>query len=225
MSTFNDSDEIGTFINSKKMTPFELAVVLDAVFDCIKTASSFGGKVYGGFVRDVIVPRIHNPSCFVKFKDVDIWFTSQSASEAFIAAMNPLFFKSSGISVKEDRYPGAFKRDQYHIRNYSAILAWIDVIVSDKLPVNDFDVNEVTYSLIDGSWVTDAPPRLINQIQKKQAIMMLSYHELIQDANNIKSGDARFNPRSKLYYSLRIKRIFTDKGWTVFVPMIGYTTA
>lgn len=208
-------------IDFSNMSSFESAVVLDAIFDCIKTASQLGGKVYGGFVRNVVVPRLSDPSCSVKFKDVDLWFTNQLDADRFVRVMDKLFVKFKGVDVTPDSYPGAFSRKQYHLTKFDTCLAWIDVIVSPTLPVNDFDVNEVTYSLLqNGTWITAAPPRLINQIKDKHAVMLFSYQKLIAEAVDRKSMNSEFNPNCKAYYSERIKRIFTNQGWTVSLPTV-----
>jgi len=208
------------YINFINMSSVELAVVLDTVFDCIKTASRHNGKVYGGFVRDVVVPRLSDPSCFVEFKDVDLWFTNQADADAFICYMCNLFVKFKGVDVTPYSYPGAFSRTQYHLTKFDTCLAWIDVIVSPTLPVNDFDVNEVTYSLLqNGIWITTAPPRLIDQIKDKHAVMLLPYQKLIDGARDCKiSSSFKFNPNYKIYYMERIKRIFTNQGWKVSFP-------
>lgn len=210
-------------IDFSKMSKFELTVVLEAVVDCIKKATFYGGKVYGGFVRDVIIPRLANPSCDVKFKDVDLWFTSQSNADSFISSMGSLFKKFDGISIEVDSYPGAFSRKQYHLTKYNTCLAWIDVIVSPTLPVNDFDVNDVTYTYTlssIGDWITSSPPRLLHQITNKHAVMLPGYQNLIDRATDCstKGYQCRHGPHCKRYYQERINRLFISKGWKVSIP-------
>jgi hypothetical protein len=65
-------------IDNYNVKDFGVKLTLNAIFDTIKVASKCGGEVFGGFVRDVIVPYEHNNSIDLnklKFKDVDIWFT------------------------------------------------------------------------------------------------------------------------------------------------------
>lgn len=200
-----------------KLSTFETNVILESVFKCIKCACSFGGKVYGGFVRDIIVPKLENPDFQGTFKDVDIWFTSQESADNFVDAMGSLFVKS--ITIKDDAYTGCFSRSQYYLIYFGACLAWIDVIVSPTLPVNDFDVNEVTFTINENDeWKTDSPRRLISQIKNKEAIMLKPYAKLMSEALEKSSNLNIFNPSFKSYYKNRIDRIFTSKGWKVYIP-------
>ena len=52
-------------------------LAINMINECLETAGSFGGKVFGGYVRDVIVPRLANRECSVKFNDVDVWFKTR----------------------------------------------------------------------------------------------------------------------------------------------------
>jgi hypothetical protein len=200
-------------------TYFESKVVVDAILDCIKLASAYGGKVFGGFVRDVIVPSLKGDSCEFQFKDVDIWFKSHQNAEAFIGEMGKSFVKHKGISVSHNIYPGAFQRDQYHLVKSGECLAWIDVIVSPTIPVNDFDVNEVTYELNpENKWVTSAPDRLVKQIRDKRATMLSSYEDLFSTLKTTHDSSHEDDPRCQFFHQKRINRIFISKGWTVLIP-------
>ena len=96
------------------MTPFEETIVLNQIIDCIKCASMCGGKVFGGFVRDVIVPRLHDSKCKINFKDVAIWFKTEADANNFIMSMGRLL-EENYISTTTDSYPGAFNRQQYNL--------------------------------------------------------------------------------------------------------------
>jgi hypothetical protein len=210
---------MSSHIDFSNMSTLETAVVLEAAFDCIKRASTFGAKVFGGFVRNVIVPRQFDPNCSVSFKDIDLWFTTQASVDAFLREMGTSLVKYDLISVSAGSYPGAFSRNQYHLYKYGMCLAWIDVVVSPTLPVNDFDVNEVTYKLNShDEWVTTSPSRLIQQIRDKHAVMLPCYQVLIEKAQESDNFSTKYNPRYKIYYEERTNRIFTSKGWTVSVP-------
>lgn len=195
-----------TILDHKNMTQFESCVVLEEVYKCIKIASKCGGKVYGGFVRDVIVPRLHNPECEIGFKNVDLWFKTEDAAKTFVRKMGEKI-KETG-EIKEGIYPKASKRNQYYLIKYDTWLAWMYIIVSNDLPVNDFDVNEVTYMLKDGEWQTESPKRLIRQIEKKKAVMLLEFYDMME-----KGGCDH-----KHFHEERMKRIFIEKGWEILIP-------
>lgn len=174
---------------------------IDVAKKILTLANTYDGKVYGGFVRDVIVPRINDSNCIVTFKDLDIWFCNEEYSEAFINTLTHNFKIEIGngsflhldynVDVK-------FTRKQYRIysQNDSKFLFHIDIITSEKLPVNDFNVNTITYKYIKDEFVkTDSCD--LRFITNKIAIMFDDY-----------------NPESIKYYE-RINRIFFSKGWTV----------
>ena len=177
------------------MSSFELRIILECAFGCIKTASYFGAKVYGEFVHDVIVPLLFDPTTNVKFKNVNLWFTSESALQEFLDYVG-------GILQKDED-------DQYYLTEFGIFITNINIVISEMFPVEDFDVNEVTYSLNDkDEWITTAPNRLVKQIHNKEAVMLCQYWKQIKTENN----------SSKDYHYSKIKEMFTSKGWSVFLP-------
>ena len=164
-------------------------------------ANDYDGQVYGGFVRDVIVPRINNANCNVSFKDVDIWFQDKIAVHHFISELVKNFKIENENKWNKDfdynNQKGAnFSREQYRIYSKAEFLFHIDVITSDNLPVNDFDVNTITYRY-DGKFQKVRGLTGKKSIINKTAIMFEDY-----------------NPLSSIYY-YRIDRIFFSKGWTI----------
>ena len=165
-------------------------------------ASDHDGQVYGGFVRDVIVPRINDPNCDVSFKDVDIWFRGKIAETHFICELVKNFNIQSESSPwnREIDYSNQdinFFRNQYRIYSKNEFLFYIDVITSDKLPVNDFYVNCITYKYTGKEFEKINDNHMTCSFKDKTAIMFEDY-----------------NPVEPLYYA-RINRIFFLKGWTV----------
>ena len=170
-------------------------------------ANEHDGKVYGGFVRDVIVPRINDPNCDVSFKDVDIWFKDKIAENYFVRKLYKFFkiereIESSPWNTELDYSNNEkginFFRSQYRIYTKDKFLFHIDLITSAKLPVNDFYVNTLTYKhtekgfeKLDGDICGTQP--IINKV----AVMFENY-----------------NPEGPMYYE-RINRIFFSKGWSV----------
>ena len=210
--------------NSKKQflqtDVFQQKAVLFEVFECIKRCSEFGGKVFGGFVRDIVVPHLRKSKEAVVFKDVDVWFKTNKDADAFYLSMQSVCrAESTLIKVKGKGRAslGQFSRQFCILAKYGVVLSYFDIIVADKLPVNDFDVNTVTYSLTkEGEWVTDSPQYLVDKINLKQATMLAPYSEKIDLARNNKE----FGHASLIYYETRINRIFIYKGWKVFIPAL-----
>jgi hypothetical protein len=196
------------------MTEFESKVVLSEVFKCIKLASKNSGKVFGGFVRDVIVPRIFDEECKVSFNDVDIWFKTDSDAINFINSMGNKIVRIEAADIMYNGgYPNEgneFSRRKFKLIKWDTCLTCIDVVTSKLLPVNDFDVNEVTYSYnSSGNLVTLSPNRLIRQIIHKRATMLQTCEVLCTE-----------NETTKKYYRERIIRNFISKGWQVYMPRL-----
>ncbi len=192
-----------------KMSKFEERVVLQAVKDCLKIATKHNGHVYGGFVRDVIVPKMVDPKCKVGFKDLDIWFDDQVNANNFVTEM--------GDSFKEDNvidgtaYPGGFKRTQYWLIKDSVIMAFVDVVVSTELPVDDFDVNTLLFRVRNDEYVCNGSfydKQLIEQIKQKKAVMMESYMKKIE---NLRSEKLKIIADK---FEARIDNL-KNKGWTI----------
>lgn len=112
------------------------------------TAGEFGGKVYGGFVRDVIVPAENDDSgeTTSSWKDVDIWFNDATNAERFVSAMAGRL--SYSFARDNDRYPWTVRQYEYIVDG--VIISWVDVVVRDTFPVNDFNVNHLAYQFGSG---------------------------------------------------------------------------
>ncbi len=163
------------------------------------------GEVYGGFVRDVIVPRLSlNSNCVTSFKDLNIWFKTQKCSSSFIDLLE-YHFKIKKDSFLDGDLDSKLSRRQYHVYSEDGheFLFNIDVITSDKLPVNDFNVNTVTYKCTDvgfercSNFFVDTKFIVDHFVKNKITLMFDDY-----------------NPEDVKYYE-KINRIFFSKGWTI----------
>ena len=175
---------------------------IGVAYEILTIANNYDGQVYGGFVRDVIVPRKNNGICDVSFKDVDIWFKDKIASSLFIAELiktfnienEPKWNKNFDYNQQKNK---GFSRSQYRIYSKNEFLFHIDVITSEKLPVNDFLVNTITYKRTEKGFIKTNIVISDSCFTDKIALMFQDY-----------------NPLETLYYD-RIYRIFFSKGWTV----------
>ena len=194
----------------KTMNSFQARVILMEAIDCIKIASKHGGKVFGGFVRDIVIPSETDPHAEVSLKDIDIWFKTDDLADAFRAEMGDRFSESSANLSGESM--GEFSRYCLYLRKCGTNLIAIDVIVANRLPVSDFDVNTVNYSLTEeGKWITDSPQYLVDKIVRKEATMLPTYIDKLRQVR-------RENPLGLKSFYKRIDRIFISKGWKIFLP-------
>lgn len=190
-------------------------------------AGKSDGRVFGGYVRDVIIPRIKNPSCRVGFNDVDIWFkrsldatTFVEAMESFVKSSNITFRMNPGFTIQPGTVHYAFQRTQYHLRSAGPALwiagpaLWIDVVVSDICPVDDFDVNCLTYLYANGvrqpesfysDFYTDPNSlQLVNAIIQKRAVMLPTYFKKMLDYPDFRNCIMN-----------RIEQKYLKRGWII----------
>lgn len=204
-----------SYIEFSTMSGFILETVLGSITNCLRTAGKYNGKVFGGFVRDVVVPRLANSSCDVKFKDVDVWFSTQTDADNFVKEMGssfvegPFAFNAVAPVTPGVNYP--FTRKQYHLYQHGTCVGWIDVIVSSTIPVNDFNVNRLTYLYSPGnnppkaeSFGDESSSTLIESIRNKRATMLPGYINILTGPQQTSEPHLR-----------RIQRIFLDKGWNI----------
>jgi hypothetical protein len=181
-------------------------------------AGRSNGRVFGGYVRDVIVPRLKDPECEIKFKDVDIWFSKQDDMDIFVDETKGYSEQHRDFTfVRNDNYEQinesmgySFERIQYCLYKDTKFVSHFDLVISEKIFVDDFNVNCLTYlckedEKIAESFNSSTVESLISSIHKKKVYMLPSYAE-------------RFISRkiSVKHFTNRITTNFLKKGWKIF---------
>ena len=142
------------------------------VFDAMPHAAKYKGVIFGGFVRNVMVPRATGqPSS--GYKDVNFWFETKSSAESFIKEMRgKLTFNYSSSKIIAGNPVHPFER----LRLYLCHIP-IDIVISTEIPVNDFDVNMLTYNSREGfkSFGSVSTNSLIESIKNKVATILPGY--------------------------------------------------
>lgn len=203
--------------NEVRFQQYLLNTTLDVITDVLIQAGKFNGKVFGGYVRNVIVPRLYDKEKQVSFKDVDIYFSKLEDAENFVRHMGEEFKEQKFLSSEQLKYH--YYRRQYHLIKHGVCIAWFDVIVAPKIPVNDFNVNTLTYhyqpdgTTIAESHCFDSVDVLISMIFNKRAIMLPGYVELFS-----KYRDHRFTHEVRRYFQ-RYQRLFGS--WEVYLYYHG----
>lgn len=135
-----------------------------------------------------------------------MWFTNKEQAEAFTrsAGLVPAHVGSKVLSATERIYK--FGRQQYHLVHEGLVLAWIDVVISPTIPVNDFNVNRLTVRYDDSgvpifeSFGPEDVDTLMEAIIHKKAEMLSDYLPIV---------------RSEPFHDRRIKGNYLDHRWTV----------
>ncbi len=137
------------YFNQEQQVNFCNIVIANVAKECVRCASEHNGCVFGGYVRDVVLPIYLNKSDVkiedLKFKDIDLWFKNDEDATAFITAMGSMLRPNPIYNITDSSIEYPFIRKQYHVITGETILFWIDIIISETLPVNDFEINTVRF--------------------------------------------------------------------------------
>lgn len=189
----------------------------------LSIADTYGGQVFGGYVRSVVVPTLYGKDPD-DWKDVDIWFENVENAEAFVRA--------AGRRVVESRAPyrrrGSTIPEYYpfeeriqlelHIDNRDGYVS-IDVIVNKAFPVNDFYVNTLRYRYHQGVWwvCNQEDTKLLHEhILSKKAVMMPQY--AITTTSKASGRYTYFGSSEESQVALlRVNNSYIARGWSVYV--------
>lgn len=131
--------------------------IYQVLFNFLVYISKYNGYVYGGFVRDFLVPLIVYEQKFddLDFKDIDIWFSNECEAEAFIKSFQQNSPKlipdaiNQVIPLEEYGCGQHFTRKKYYFCYNHVALFMVDVVIAQQLPVNDFSVNLLMFQAKD----------------------------------------------------------------------------
>lgn len=182
--------------------------------ECLAVAGMFNGRVFGGYVRDVIVPRLNGEKCRDDFEGVDIWFRKQEDADAFVKSMKEdrvdglSIFEICGVSFTSSRELRGVSRVRYNLTLHRASRARFNVFVHHRLPVDDFDVNQLTYKFsrikcLAESFGTSSVATLIEAIHNKTATMLPEYKEKL------------IRPNIAHLHVERVNNRYIKRGWKV----------
>lgn len=208
-----------------------------AVYDFLQAACKAGGRVFGGFVRQVSVPGGTG-----KFKDIDLWFTSKEQAQKFIDSCLNLSVNST-------------KNNYYHMMNPNLNLIKatltltdnetskngvvmkvtkkipIDFVCSSKLDITDFDVNRLTVDYSDyheGVAINGvqrsrfSDPDLYEKIKNKQATMLSTLFELFVKVYRCRSAkettDVKRQREMASFQFYRMARLYMHT-WEIKTPL------
>lgn len=119
--------------------------ILNKAEKVIRCAALNGGRVFGGYVRDVVVPIMQGVSAEnVEFNDLDIWFCSRADASNFltllpsVTGLTPLEHEEQeGCLIPAKRYI-LFEHPAGHV-------LFLDIIVSRHFPTCDLSVNLLSW--------------------------------------------------------------------------------
>jgi hypothetical protein len=204
-------------------------------------ASKHGGRVFGGFVRDIVIPHQtfgKNLRECENFKDLDLWFKKLEDLEAFAEeAKNYIDRKINFDTFRWDmkdsgRAHGVGIESNGGLYNFNMFnvllldrdqipISFADFVVSEEFPVNDFDVNQISFSS-DPSSETGFMDFVIHEesanpfecIKTKTCHMSEEYLEKVCHLKKARCDGITSNILEYVHLA-RVKRRYMDRGWTV----------
>lgn len=169
------------------------ALTIDIILNNIEE-----GKIFGGFVRDMMAG-------IKRFQDIDLWFAEKEEADMFIQRMQDeescSFYKApcGEFASKDNGYP--FVRDEYFLNLKTGEGFYIDVVVAPIFPVIDFEANTL---VLDGSGVR----RYDNDL--------FLFSRIIRDISE-RNLRLIFPSDQKKCKSVRMKK-FQKLGWNIIQP-------
>ncbi len=183
--------------------------VVNNVQKFLSYVTNMQGVIYGGYIRDILVPLIKNFKIeTLNFEDVDIWWRSQQDLDKFIDLFLIGHDKYKIIKVNTnlsnkilqykcyENYKWSITQYYLHI-NDIGVIAILNCVVSDKFPVNDFVENHLVCESIDAN-----------------KIILRSRHNICQVTENINYiSDKRLYPMKGYNISENRCKRFKEKGY------------
>ena len=136
-----------------------IETILQQIDTVLFRAGKYGGKAFGDFVNNVIVPRLEDPTANILFDNVDVanvdlWFTTEKNATDFLKHMR-LKSPNRNVDVVFDEatkelFPTrSNKRYGHSAKQYSmSNLVYVNIFISEEFPVEDLDINCLTYTCI-----------------------------------------------------------------------------
>ena len=182
--------------------------------DALFVAGNYGGKAFGSFVYDVIVPRMNDPLCDVSLGVINIWFAKENHAIQFIEDMKAVS-SDCAFELVTVNVPNLMERECYDWQIYnlyirSQCIARFYITISEEFQGGDFDVNCLTYVCQE-----DQPTGLLNkQLQGEKGYTKETLIEAINSKQATMLQDY-FDKAKQDTELLNKVNNFTTKGWTV----------
>lgn len=148
VEAISDANRIGAVSNLVKSDGLTHLEIYNQTLELVKLAKKCDGQVFGGYVRDFIVPYKHHniPLENLDFKDMDFWFKRQADANDFISNLNVRGKALITPETTKQNYPIGRTNFLTVFKDKPFVL--IDIVVSDVYPVCDFSVNLLSWDSV-----------------------------------------------------------------------------
>lgn len=208
-------------INFKNRTPAQIEFCASYIIDVVlRLAHKHNGKVFGGFVRDILIPLNFNTPLAEcnNFKDVDLWFTTledakafneEKEIELFVQDLTDETYSPSDDAIYE------FKVSHGIILKDKEPISFIDIIIAPELPVNDFDINRLVSWGFVGDEIRSNKMKPMSD-EKLWTLLDNGRDKVVNMLPEYRAKIERWNYYSGIVLN-RIKTRYLDRGWKVMI--------
>jgi len=165
---------------------------MDTITTFLQLAGRHNGRIIGDYLRTVIIPLELDPTTPVQTCNITVWFDDTDKYQTFLEeAGSDLQF----LSIADvDTY--LYKLDYI----------FVFIIINQNHPLNDFDVNRLSYQYTDNGAITEShgPESvmyLIGQINQKKCRILPDYIEKLRSNTH--------------EHDIVIRNKYLDQGWTI----------
>lgn len=192
-----DFDKVDTATHEKLLTEFAMSEI-DLL---LPVAEKHSGYIIGSYLRDVIIPR--NLEEKIYFRGASIWFTKIEDLQSFIDAYSEHFESGRDLHfIAKETLPSSVCHCvsyDYQLSKNSIPLTIINMIVSPKIPVNNYSIDGVKYVPSQADKLLPIPK--ITFINLDYVLYLLS-----KDVKSVESAARQCYVK------------FISKNWLVFGP-------
>jgi hypothetical protein len=192
----------------------------------LPVASKHNGQVFGGFVRDILIPYHHLNKKLEEcenFKDLDLWFKTVEDAKNFVEEAGSYLpckidFDLSKQGIGQCRNVGLYDFNMFHtvlVNGFETPISFVDIVVSDKFPVNDFDVNMMSYKLTSDAEMGGHLKMKYEYHGKGDPVECVKTKTCHMTREYLEKVCSHVENVCHYTHLARVKRRYMDRGWTV----------
>lgn len=192
--------------------------IIDEINNWIAVAFQYGGRIYGSYLFNIIIPKMSNLDCESYFKLTNIWFRN------YHRKITIWFQRKSDAQIYFD-FIERSKCDSY-------IVELIRLIISPEHPTHNYDINRLTFNGKFESYCSKSPKILFKSIKNRTCEILPEYAEALysetRQMTEYEKNQMTKYPSSSYFngeyipgnrfYHLDVAKMQIEEEWKIKVP-------